>query len=120
MAAHFDFGGLSIERYYHFICKSDEPTFTLLRDLGIEDKLRWRTTSMGTFSQGKLHDWGTPLALLRFPGMGLIDKIRYGIFAFVSVRRNTWPSLEKRSAKEWITSWCGERVYRMHWEPLFR
>ena len=25
MAAHFDFGGLSIERFYHFVCKSDAP-----------------------------------------------------------------------------------------------
>ena len=27
MAAHFDFDGLSIERFYHFICKSDASTF---------------------------------------------------------------------------------------------
>ena len=31
MAAHFDFGGLSIERYYHFVCKSDQATFDLMR-----------------------------------------------------------------------------------------
>jgi len=119
MAAHFDFNGLSIERYYHFICKTDYPTFELLRELGIEDKLRWRATSMGLYTGGKLNDWGNPMALLKLPGMGLIDKIRYGFFAFVSARRNSWPSLEHRSAKEWITTWCGERVYKLHWEPLF-
>ncbi len=120
MAAHFDFGGLSLERFYHFICKTDYPTFELLRDLGIEDKLRWRETSMGIFTQGKLHDWGTPIALLRFPGMGLLDKLRYGLFAFVSARRDTWPSLERRNSKEWITTWCGEKIFKMHWEPLFQ
>jgi protoporphyrinogen oxidase len=120
MAAHFDFAGLSIERYYHFICKTDHPTFALLRELGIADKLRWRSTSMGIYIDGKLHDWGTPLALLRLPGMSLFDKCRYGLFAFVSAKRNSWPSLEHRNAKEWITTWCGENVYRMHWEPLFR
>jgi protoporphyrinogen oxidase len=35
MAAHFDLAGLSIERYYHFVCKSDQPTFDLLAELGI-------------------------------------------------------------------------------------
>jgi glycine/D-amino acid oxidase-like deaminating enzyme len=35
MAAHFDLDGLSIERFYHFICKTDAPTFALLGDLGI-------------------------------------------------------------------------------------
>jgi protoporphyrinogen oxidase len=119
MAAHFDFGGLSIERFYHFICKSDFPTFELLRELGIEEKLRWRETSMGVYVNGALHTWGNPIALLRLPGMSLIEKIRYGLFAFVSVRRNTWPSLERRTAKEWITTWCGSKVYKMHWEPLF-
>jgi protoporphyrinogen oxidase len=120
MAAHFDFGGLSIERYYHFICKTDYPTFELMRELGMEDKLRWRDTSMGLFTGGKLHPWGNPVALLTFPDMGWIDKLRYGLFAFVSARRNRWPSLEHRTAKEWITTWCGENVYKLHWEPLFQ
>ena len=31
MAAHFDFDGLSIERFYHFVCKADRPTFALLK-----------------------------------------------------------------------------------------
>lgn len=120
MAAHFDFGGVSIERFYHFICKTDYPTLELLVDLGIEDKLRWRETSMGIFAQGRLHDWGNPIALMRFPNMKLLDKLRYGLFAFISAKRNSWPSLEFRNAKEWITTWCGERVYKMHWEPLFQ
>jgi len=46
MAAHFDLDGLDIERFYHFVCKADQPTFALLADLGIADKLRWRDTSM--------------------------------------------------------------------------
>lgn len=120
MAAHFDFGGLSIERYYHFICKTDHPTFELLGELGLSDKLRWKTTSMGLYAFGRLNDWGNPVALLKFPGMGLIDKFRYGLFAFISSRRNHWPSLEHRTAREWITTWCGENVYKLHWEPLFQ
>ena len=47
MAAHFDFGGLSIERFYHFVCKADQPTFDLMSELGISDKMRWVGTSMG-------------------------------------------------------------------------
>jgi protoporphyrinogen oxidase len=120
MAAHFDFSGLSIERYYHFICKSDTATFELLRELGMEDKLIWRETSMGFFTGGKLYEWGNPVALLKFPGMGWVDKFRYGLFAFVSSRRNSWPSLEHRTAKEWITTWCGQSVYELHWKPLFQ
>ena len=67
MAAHFDLGGLSIERYYHFVCKADQPTFELLAELGIGDRMRWVPTSMGYFIDGKLYPWGDPVSLLTFP-----------------------------------------------------
>src|SRR5215207_5063943 len=60
MAAHFDLAGLSIERYYHFICKSDHSTFELLADLGLRDKLHWVPTSMGYYVDGQLYPWGNP------------------------------------------------------------
>ena len=119
MAAHFDLAGLSIERFYHFVCKADEPTFALMRELGIGDKMRWRSTSMGYFIGGKLHKWGDPVSLLRFPHLSPIQKLRYGLLMFVSTRRNRWPVLEHVSAKTWIEGWCGQDVYRKLWAPLF-
>jgi len=119
MAGHFDFDGLSLERFYHFICRTDYPTFALMDELGIADKIVWRDTSMGFFNGNKLHPWGNPIALLRLPSLGLIDKLRYGIFAFVCVRRNRWPAIEDESAKDWIVRWCGVSVYNRFWKPLF-
>jgi len=119
MAAHFDFDGLSIERFYHFVCKSDDPTFALMAELGIGDKMRWRDTSMGYFTKGELNPWGDPVSLLRFPHLSLIEKFRYGLFAFISTRRNRWDELETTSAKDWIERWCGVSVYDKLWRPLF-
>ena len=119
MAAHFDLAGLSIERFYHFVCKSDTPTMELMGELGIRDQMRWRVTSMGIFTGGRLHDWGTPVALLRFNEISLISRLRYGLFAFLSVRRNRWDAIETESARSWITRWCGTEVYDRLWKPLF-
>ncbi len=119
MAAHFNLDGLSIERFYHFICKADEPTFALLRELGLGDHLRWRPTSMGYFTRGALHPWGDPVSLLRFPHLSLVEKLRYGLLMFVSTRRNRWDALEHLSARSWIERWCGRRVYAALWQPLF-
>lgn len=119
MAGHFDFDGVSLERFYHFVCKTDYPTFDLLKELGIPDAMEWRDSSMGVFTGGKLHSWGDPISLLRFPHLSLWQKLRYGLFALVSVRRNQWPAIENESAKSWIVRWCGEGVYRLLWEPLF-
>ena len=119
MAAHFDFGGLSLERYYHFVCKPDAPTFALMQDLGIGDRMRWRPTSMGYFIGGRLHKWGDPVSLLRFPGLGLVSKLRYGGLMFLSSKLKRWDALETTSAKDWITRWCGSKVYAKLWHPLF-
>jgi protoporphyrinogen oxidase len=119
MAAHFDLAGLSIERFYHFVCKADEPTFALMRELGIGDKMRWRPTSMGYFIGNNLHPWGDPISLLRFPHLTLMEKLRYGLLMFVSTKRDSWPVLEHTSAKDWIERWCGRSVYDKLWGPLF-
>jgi protoporphyrinogen oxidase len=119
MAAHFDFGGLSLERYYHFVCKADQPTFELLDELGIGERMRWVRTRMGLFTGGRLHPWGDPIALLKFPGLSFIQKLRYGLMMFMATRRQTAGALEHLSAKEWIESWCGRGVYDTMWRPLF-
>jgi protoporphyrinogen oxidase len=118
MSAHFDFGGISLERFYHFVCRSDQPTFDLMTQLGIEDKLRWVPTSMGLCLDGHLHPWGNPLALLRFPGISPFTKLRYGLFGFLCMKRRVWPDLENRSAREWIIQWCGQKGYEQLWRSL--
>ena len=118
MAAHFDFDGLSIERFYHFVCKTDYATFELMEELGIRDLLRWRPTSMGYFTGGRLHPWGDPLSLLRFSEVGFLSRLRYGLFAFVSTRRDEWDAIEHESARSWITRWCGKEVFARLWQPL--
>lgn len=120
MAAHFDFDGLSIERFYHFICKSDASTFELMRELGISDLMRWRSTSMGLFTGARLHRWGDPISLLRFPGMSLLSRLRYGFFAFVCARRERWDAIETESARSWIVRWCGQEVFDRLWKPLLQ
>ncbi len=60
-----------------------------------------------------------PVALLRFSQLSLVEKLRYGLMMFLSVRRGSPGSLEFLSAKKWIEAWCGERVYAKLWEPLF-
>ncbi len=119
MSAHFDFDGLSIERFYHFVCKPDESLFELLKELGIEDKLIWKTTKMGYYYQGKHYQWGNPVALLKFSELDLLSKLRYGVHMFYSTKISNWKRLDSRNAAEWIKKWIGERAYKVLWERLF-
>ena len=119
MACHFDFSGVDIERFYHFICKSDEPMFKLLTDLNIEDKLKWNVTHMGYYYQGRLYDWGNPVALLKFPKLNLLSKIRYGLHMFYCTKITSWSKLDALEAQSWIKRWIGKEAYSVLWEKLF-
>lgn len=119
MSAHFNFKGLSIERYYHFICKTDYDLFAYLDEFGIADKLHWVDTKMGYFYDGKLYKWGNPLALLSFPRLDIVSKFRYALHAFISTKRSDWSKLDKKEASQWIKKWIGPKAYRVLWEKLF-
>ena len=119
MSAMFDFDGLQIERYYHFICKTDFPLFDLLTELGLSDQLRWTDTKMGFYYNGKLYAWGTPFALLAFDGIGLLGKIRYGAHAMYAKSIKDWRPFDRLRATDWIRRWIGARAYDVLWKSLF-
>ncbi|MEL7940539.1 MULTISPECIES: NAD(P)/FAD-dependent oxidoreductase [Pseudomonas] len=119
MTAHFDFGGLSIERYYHFHCISDHAFLKVLDELGLADRMHWVETRMGYWYQGKVQPWGNPFALLKFSGLSFIAKFRYGLHAFLSTKRNDWRPLDHVEATGWIKRWVGAEAYEVLWRRLF-
>ncbi|WP_432593068.1 NAD(P)/FAD-dependent oxidoreductase [Stenotrophomonas maltophilia] len=120
MSANFDFDGLSIERYYHFICKTDYPLFALLERYGLSKALRWTDTKMGYFYKGKLYKWGNPFALLAFPHLGPISKFRYALHVMYTKGIKDWTVLDKEEAGAWIRRWVGQKAYDVMWKDAFR
>ena len=119
MAASFNFNGVDIERFYHFHCTSDDAYFDMLEDLNLTHKFHWVKTKMGFFYNKLLQAWGNPIALIRFKGIPFLDKLRYGIHVFYSVKKTKYQDLDQIEAVNWIKKWLGERGYRSLWEKLF-
>jgi protoporphyrinogen oxidase len=119
MTATFDFNGLEIERYYHFHCISDHAFLQVLEELGIADRMHWTETRMGYWYQDRLQPWGNPVSLLKFRGLGLLAKFRYGLHAFLSTKRNDWRPLDNLDAVQWIRRWVGKEAYEVLWRRLF-
>lgn len=119
MTAAFDFSGLSIERYYHFHCISDHAFLTVLDELALAGKMRWVETKMGYWYQGRLQAWGNPVALLKFRGLGMVAKFRYGLHAFLCTKRDDWAPLDHVDAVSWIKRWVGKEAYEVLWRRLF-
>jgi len=119
MSASFDFDGLAIERFYHFICKTDTALFALLRELGLGDRVRWTDTRMGFYCDGRLYPWGTPGALLGFDRLGIVDKARYALHVLHTKGIRDWSALDRVGAVAWLKRWLGERGYRVLWQRVF-
>jgi protoporphyrinogen oxidase len=118
MAAHFDFSGVSIERFYHFVCKSDAPTFELMDELGIGDRMRWVDTSMAYYTHGKVHKWGDPISLLTYPHLTLMEKIRTGLQMFLTTKSKNFDRIEHLTSRKWIEGGSGVTVYNKLWKRL--
>jgi protoporphyrinogen oxidase len=119
MAASFDFAGLNLERYYHFHCLSDRDFFAILDELSIRDQLTWRHTRMGFFFNGRLYPWGAVGAVLSFPRLPLLAKLRYLAHAARCLTIRDWRPLDGLTATAWLKAWLGERAYRVLWHKLF-
>lgn len=119
MAVCFDFGGIDIERFYHFHCTSDHDFEELLRELGIHDKLIWTETKMGYFFNRTVQPWGNPLALLRFRGLSPLAKFRAALHAFICLKRSDWSRLDRQEATAWLRAWVGAEAYEKLWRRLF-
>lgn len=119
MTATFDFNGLEIERFYHFHCISDHAFLAMLNELNISHKMHWVETKMGYWYQNRLQAWGNPLALLSFKGLGWVAKLRYGLHALLSTKRDNWKPLDRVEASVWIRRWVGGEAYEVLWRRLF-
>jgi protoporphyrinogen oxidase len=119
MAAAFDFSGLAIERYYHFHAISDHAFLKVLDELGIAGKMHWVATKMGYWYQNRLQAWGNPVALLKFQGLSMTAKFRYGLHAFLSTKRDDWKSLDHVEASGWIKNAVGTEAWEVLWRRLF-
>jgi protoporphyrinogen oxidase len=76
MSASFDFNGMMIERFYHFICGPDNYTFHCSKNSGYSIGCVGRKQN-GLFYNGVLYKWEILFAT-RFSGSILSPNCQYG------------------------------------------
>lgn len=118
LLATFDFDGLQIEHFYHFLCGTDEGYFALAKELGLYNRVRFNTARTGFYFQGRRYGFSTPLDLIRFTPIPLTQRIRFGLFALEAQWRKEWSQLDALTAKPWLIDRLGYRTYDVVWDPL--
>jgi len=116
----FDVGGGRLESFYHHLFRSDTTIVRLIDDLGMSDRLAWRDSKVGFFQGGRVYDFVTPLDLLRFRALPVLDRVRLGLMAVRLRRQERWDQFETVTAHDWIVRNVSPRVFDVVWGPLLR
>jgi protoporphyrinogen oxidase len=74
---------------------------------------------MGFYHRGRLHDWGHPVALLKFPHLSLSQKVRYGLHVMRAKKIKDWRPYDEISSTDWLHRWIGREAYDVLWRSLF-
>ena len=120
LAAGFDVGGFSLEKFYHHWFTNDVHVMELIRDIGRADQVVYRPTRTGMYYANTIFRLSTPLDLLRFKALGLGDRIRLGLLALRARCVRDWKAIEHMTARDWLIRLGGREVFRVVWEPLLQ
>jgi len=120
LAAAFQVEGERLDRFYHHWFTNDRAVMDLIAELGLEDRVEINPTNTGMYFANTIYRLSTPLDLLKFKALGLIDRIRLGLLTLRARAVKDWRVLEDRTAEEWLIAMGGRAVYEVVWQPLLR
>ncbi|MEZ6124067.1 MAG: FAD-dependent oxidoreductase [Planctomycetaceae bacterium] len=113
-------GDITWDRHYHVTLLSDQYVRDLWTELGIESDMNWVETKTGFYTDGQLYSMSNTLEFLKFPPLGLIDKLRLGGTIFTASKIKNWKKLEQVPVADWLTRLSGRRTFQKMWLPLLR
>ena len=116
----FKINGTNLEKAYHHIFKTDKEIISLVEELGLSEKLKWHESKTALYYDGTIYPFAGVMDLLKFKPLNLIDKLRLGLVKIYLEKENNWQKFENVLAYEWMKKWCGDRAYKVVWEPLLK
>lgn len=120
LAATQTLGGWPCDRFYHVVLPADGALQSLLAELGVADRLHWRTTRTGFYTDGRLVSMSSALDFLTFPPLGPVDKLRLAYTVLRAARVRDWRALEAVPVADWLRRLSGRRTFERIWLPLLR
>lgn len=114
-ASHWDW---PLEKFYHHLFQSDHEIIRLAEEIGIGDDVFFRRPITSVWKNGRSYPFDSPLRVLMFPHLSLIDTARMGlVIAYLRFSRQ-WQKFERVTAHDWLLRAMGRRGYETVWEPL--
>jgi len=109
----------TLEHFYHHWFSSDAFVRKYARAWGLEAGLRFsRPSTVMQLRGGGFRPLDSAFALLRYPDMPFVDRVRMGMaLARLKVARD-WRAFEGETAQAWCERWMGHTGFDAVWRPL--
>lgn len=110
--------GEPVEAYYHHVFPQDSETRDLIKRLGLSSELEWRRAPMAILDADRAYSFDSPLDILRFTPLSVVDRIRLGTATAVQLVRTDRARLDGRPVSVEGPRWFGRSAYGLVWRPL--
>lgn len=105
----------TLEKHYHHFFTNDEFIINLSKEVGVNIITKRPKTSV--YINGKKHQLDSPIMLLKFKKLPILDRIRMGA-TLAFLRYNPyWKPLEKVKAENILKKLMGKKAYDLIWNP---
>lgn len=108
----------TVEKYYHHWFWTDKPMLQLIEEIGLSENILFKKPKTVVYHEGDFYPLDSVLAVLKFPGFTLIDKLRFGFVTAYLKYVAGWRKLERFSAVDWIKKYYGSNLYEIFFKPL--
>jgi protoporphyrinogen oxidase len=121
LAAGFRVGeqGPWLEKFYHHLFATDSDAVTLIGELGLGEKLTWRTPNSSMLIGGQPYQLDSdPRSILSLTPLPLFDRLRLGAGGAILKFLPSPEPLAGSTAAAWLPRWMGSRAYQTIWKPM--
>ena len=118
LTAAIPIGNDMLDVFYHHIFTNDTILIDTIKELGLENELKWYEPSNVIYINKKVYPFTSPMDLLMFKPLSFLSRIRMGVMVLKARFIKDYMSIEDTTAREWIIKNAGNECYDLVWEPL--
>ncbi len=119
LVVSFEIGGTPLECFYHHVFPNEREMLRLISELGLGSRFEWLPSTVGILRQDRIWPFSSPIDLLKFGPLPLVDRIRTGIGS-VRLTGADWSRFDRIQAREWLRVATGDNAMREIWDPLLK
>ncbi|MEO7002697.1 MAG: NAD(P)/FAD-dependent oxidoreductase [Ktedonobacterales bacterium] len=108
-----------LEKFYHHLFRTDSAAIGLIGELGLSDKLLWRSPNSSMLIGGKPYRLDSdPRSILSLAPLPFFDRLRLGAAGALLKFLPSPRPLAGSTAAGWLSRWMGHRTYDVIWKPM--